>query len=189
MSHAALKALPNSLSFSRMGLAVWCYALIASQNWEPATWVFLAGLTTDYLDGALARRFGVATKFGENVLEPLADGALVWLALYGLIRKEPTLAYILVISLAIYGLFILFIRTSKAHMFRKAFEPTIYGLATLGVVLTIAIKAGWPWLLLTLIFFIFAASLKRQRVRHHLSAWGRIRQSQPVDQNDKQAVD
>ncbi len=172
---AARQALPSALTASRMLLAIWCFTLITSQDWGLATLVFLTGLLTDYLDGALARRLNVATKFGENVLEPLADGALVWLALYGLIRTEAVLAYGLIVGLAAYGLFILLVRSQTAHRFRKAFEPTADGVAVFGVALTLAINAGWPWMIMAIIFFCLASIFKRDRIRHHLSAWNRLR--------------
>jgi CDP-diacylglycerol--glycerol-3-phosphate 3-phosphatidyltransferase len=78
--------LPNAVTLVR-GL---CGPLIAAVIlWGPESllpfWLFLAAISTDLVDGALARRLGVSSDFGV-MLDATADKVLtgmVWLALWG----------------------------------------------------------------------------------------------------------
>lgn len=63
-----LKLLPNALTVLRVVLAV-AFPLVPV-DWRVA--VLGAALFTEYLDGALARRFGWTSRFGR-VLDPIAD--------------------------------------------------------------------------------------------------------------------
>lgn len=67
----ALRLLPNALTVLRVALA-------AAFPFVPASWrlaLLGAALATEYLDGALARRFGWTSRFGR-VLDPIADRCL-----------------------------------------------------------------------------------------------------------------
>ncbi len=71
-----LRYLPNSLTFSRLVLAVPLGFLILQENYPWALGVgFLAGLT-DALDGFVARRLGAFSRFGA-ALDPIADKVLI----------------------------------------------------------------------------------------------------------------
>ena len=71
-----LQYLPNSLTFSRLLLAVPLGYLILRENYPLALGVgFLAGLT-DALDGYVARRLGAFSRFGA-ALDPIADKVLI----------------------------------------------------------------------------------------------------------------
>ena len=69
-----MKHLPNILSASRIAL---CLPLLLADAMTVSSWVLyvIAG-TTDMLDGFLARRWGVESKFGAR-LDSLADFVLV----------------------------------------------------------------------------------------------------------------
>lgn len=63
-----LRLLPNALTLLRVALA-------AAFPFVPASWrlaMLGVALSTEYLDGALARRFGWTSRFGR-VLDPIAD--------------------------------------------------------------------------------------------------------------------
>jgi CDP-diacylglycerol---glycerol-3-phosphate 3-phosphatidyltransferase len=81
--------LANLLTMSRMGLVpVFVFALFTRGGSDPA-WrvtaavVFGVASLTDRLDGDLARRHGLITKFG-TIADPIADKALIGAALVGL---------------------------------------------------------------------------------------------------------
>ncbi len=68
--------IPNLLTIARLlsvPLIVW---LIGDGRWAPAFWVFVVSGVSDALDGYLARRFGLESRFGA-LLDPVADKALL----------------------------------------------------------------------------------------------------------------
>lgn len=78
--------LPNSITIARIGLApLFVYLLLISpepnswQHWL-ATFVFIFAISTDGIDGAVARRTGKVTNLGK-ILDPIADKALLGSAL------------------------------------------------------------------------------------------------------------
>ena len=76
-------------------------ALSGHWRWSCTTALalFLIASATDYLDGALARRYGLVTDFGR-LMDPLADKILVAAAFIGLIPLGvmPAWAAIIIIS-------------------------------------------------------------------------------------------
>jgi CDP-diacylglycerol---glycerol-3-phosphate 3-phosphatidyltransferase len=76
---------PNMITFSRLGLAVFMFWLIdRGTNWLAATIIFAIAAATDAVDGYIARRYGLITIIGR-ILDPFADkviigGAFVFLA-------------------------------------------------------------------------------------------------------------
>ena len=81
-----LQHLPNTLTLSRMLLAGPLGFLILRQHYDWALAVgFLAGIT-DALDGFLARRLGVISRFGA-ALDPIADKALIFTAFLSLAQS------------------------------------------------------------------------------------------------------
>jgi cardiolipin synthase len=66
-----LRWLPNALTIARLALAI-AFAW-SPPGWRPA--VLLAALSTEVLDGALARTFGWESQFGR-MLDPVADRVL-----------------------------------------------------------------------------------------------------------------
>jgi phosphatidylserine synthase len=63
--HALRFAAPQALTASRIVLGMYAVFLAARQQPGAAAILLLAGLATDALDGACARRLGVATDFGK----------------------------------------------------------------------------------------------------------------------------
>lgn len=76
------KSLPNALTAARLVVAPAVVAAVivdagadgALRWWAMA--LFMAGAATDFLDGFLARRWGVVTAFGK-LADPIADKVLV----------------------------------------------------------------------------------------------------------------
>ena len=79
----------NILTVTRLVLVpVFLLALFAgdghSTKWQMVAFlVFAVGSITDYIDGRLARKYGLVTDFGK-VVDPIADKALTGAALFGL---------------------------------------------------------------------------------------------------------
>jgi CDP-diacylglycerol--glycerol-3-phosphate 3-phosphatidyltransferase len=73
---SAVFNLPNQLTFSRAGLAVVLFALIAYEQWVWCLVVFAVAAFTDWLDGYLARAHNLGTALGR-VLDPLVDKVLM----------------------------------------------------------------------------------------------------------------
>lgn len=82
----------------RIVLAPAVMALVLSRSFTAATVVFLIAAGTDWLDGRLARRWGVTTRLG-SFLDTTADKLLVTTALIALVavqRASPWVALIIV---------------------------------------------------------------------------------------------
>lgn len=68
--------LPNQITLLRLGLAVVSMILIDTQAWLAACVAFVVAAGTDFVDGHIARRYGLVTVLGR-ILDPLVDKLLV----------------------------------------------------------------------------------------------------------------
>ena len=86
---APLVNLPNALTVLRvvcvpvLGWLLWVDGGAQGAARVAATVVFVLASITDFIDGAVARRYGLVTTFGK-VADPIADKALTGVALIGL---------------------------------------------------------------------------------------------------------
>jgi CDP-diacylglycerol---glycerol-3-phosphate 3-phosphatidyltransferase len=99
--------LPNALTLSRIALVPVLAISLAQENMNLALGVFLLGMTTDVLDGHIARTRGPITDFGK-LMDPIADKlfvgtAFVALAALGLL-EVAIVAIILAREVAVSGL-------------------------------------------------------------------------------------
>ena len=89
VARVPLVNIANILTVTRLVLVpVFLLALFAgdghSIGWRMAAFlVFAVGSITDFIDGHLARKYGLVTDFGK-VVDPIADKALTGAALFGL---------------------------------------------------------------------------------------------------------
>ena len=89
VAQVPLVNIANILTVTRLVLVpVFLYALFAgggvSDGWRMVAFlVFAVGSITDFIDGHLARKYGLVTDFGK-VVDPIADKALTGAALVGL---------------------------------------------------------------------------------------------------------
>jgi CDP-diacylglycerol--glycerol-3-phosphate 3-phosphatidyltransferase len=75
---------PNALTVARLlcvPVLIWCLSKPDLRWW--AVVVFVVASATDFVDGAVARRYSQVTNFGK-VADPIADKALTGVALIGL---------------------------------------------------------------------------------------------------------
>jgi cardiolipin synthase (CMP-forming) len=73
----SLKHLPNALTGLRLAAAPATAALLLFDHYWPALVVFAFAGLSDLLDGFLAKRYGVTSRFGRY-LDPAADKALMF---------------------------------------------------------------------------------------------------------------
>jgi CDP-diacylglycerol---glycerol-3-phosphate 3-phosphatidyltransferase len=86
--------LPTLLTLVRIGLipvmVLVFYAPFRGAN-IAASGVFIAAALTDWLDGWIARKFGLHSAFGE-FLDPVADKLMVAVTLFLIVQDNPTVS-------------------------------------------------------------------------------------------------
>lgn len=97
--HSALN-LPNIITVARLLLALVLFALIDTQHWYLALAVFVIAASTDFVDGYIARRYGLITVVGR-ILDPFVDkviigGAFIFLAANRGSHVHPWVAVIVI---------------------------------------------------------------------------------------------
>ena len=118
--------LANLLTLARLGLAPFVIRAILHGWHTEALALFALAAVTDVLDGAAARRLGLATRTGEY-LDPVADKVLlsgVFLALAGA-RIVPWWFVAMVLGRDLYILLGAWLLMSLAH--RRKFPPSVWG--------------------------------------------------------------
>lgn len=75
-----MKKIPNILTISRVFLIPIFALYYMMEKRVPSFWIFVVAAITDYLDGYLARKFNVSSRFGA-FLDPVADKLMVSTAL------------------------------------------------------------------------------------------------------------
>jgi len=78
---------PNVLSMLRLvGVPVFLWAILAEHDVIALVTLMLSGIS-DYLDGKIARHFGLVSRVGQ-LLDPLADRLYIATTLFGLAWRE-----------------------------------------------------------------------------------------------------
>jgi cardiolipin synthase (CMP-forming) len=79
--------IPNVLSSLRLlGVPVFLWAILAGHDVVALVTLMASGVT-DYLDGKIARRYGLVSRVGE-LLDPLADRLYIATTLFGLAWRD-----------------------------------------------------------------------------------------------------
>lgn len=92
----------NRLTVSRLVLTIG-FVIILNSAWEyartTALILFIVAGVTDYLDGEIARRYGVITNFGK-LMDPLVDKIMIAAAFISLVplKAVPAWAAIIVVA-------------------------------------------------------------------------------------------
>lgn len=98
------QALPNVLTLLRLASVPILAILMAIDGGtntgyrDLAALIFVLASATDFIDGALARRWDAVSRFGR-ILDPIADKALVGVALIGLALLHELAWWIVVVIL------------------------------------------------------------------------------------------
>ena len=95
--------LPNILTASRVPLAVGVYVLMLRGSFVAALGLLILAQVTDWVDGALARRWRAQSQFG-TVVEHVADSLLVVLASLALAQVGALPVWVLVVGCVYCGL-------------------------------------------------------------------------------------
>lgn len=90
----------NQLTITRLALSIVVFALLSFERFVPAMWVFLVAVSTDWLDGYFARKYGLVTVLGR-ILDPFVDkiiicGAFVYLAAFPGSGVRPWMAVVVI---------------------------------------------------------------------------------------------
>ena len=145
-----LAQLPNALTVVRLALIPVFVALIADADdgysW-PAAIVFGAAAATDQLDGFLARRWHVESRFGK-LADPLADRLMIDAAVIVLWLHDrlpwPALAVVLARDLMLVGGYKLVVPRGyefEVNLLGKAATWLLYA----SLALTMVTRAGTEW--------------------------------------------
>src|SRR5205814_9505707 len=92
----------NRITLSRLGLTV-VFVVALNSSWQyartTALTIFLIAGLTDFIDGEIARRYGVITNFGK-LMDPLVDKIMVAAAFISLVplKAVPTWATTTVVA-------------------------------------------------------------------------------------------
>jgi len=85
----------NRLTLSRLALTVF-FVVLLSSSWQyartAALLIFLIAGLTDFIDGEVARRYGVITNFGK-LMDPLVDKIMVAAAFISLVPLKAVPAW------------------------------------------------------------------------------------------------
>lgn len=105
--HRQIWTVPNLLSIGRLiGVPVFLWLMFADHRlW--ALWVLVVSGVTDYLDGKIARRYGLVTRLGQ-LLDPAADRLYILSTIIALAWKDIIpwwlVAVLLLRELMLFGL-------------------------------------------------------------------------------------
>src|SRR5207245_10540165 len=149
----------NRLTLSRLALTVLFVALLSS-SWHyartAALVIFLIAGLTDFIDGEIARRYGVITNFGK-LMDPLVDKIMVAAAFISLVplKAVPAWAATTVVARD-------FLITGLRHM------PSAMGKVLPAEMLG---KQKTSWQVVTVIFFLALLSLHELRYVNERSTW------------------
>jgi CDP-diacylglycerol--glycerol-3-phosphate 3-phosphatidyltransferase len=139
---------PNRLTLGRLALTI-LFVFSLSSAWHygrtVALVLFIVAGVTDYLDGEIARRYGIVTKFGK-LMDPLVDKVMMAAGFICLVPLGAVPAWLATIVVArdflITGLRLL-----------ASSEGTVLPAEKLG-------KHKTSWQIITVIFFLFLLSVR-----------------------------
>src|SRR3954468_2379208 len=149
----------NRLTLSRLALTV-LFVLLLNSSWHyartAALVIFLIAGLTDFIDGEIARRYGVITNFGK-LMDPLVDKIMVAAAFISLVplKAVPAWAATTVVARD-------FLITGLRMM--AGSKGKILPAEMLG-------KQKTSWQVVTVIFFLALLSLSELRYASERSTW------------------
>lgn len=179
----AALALPSVITFSRIALFPWISHAILNGRFATAMWVFFIVAITDSIDGWVARRWHLTTRFG-TILDPVADKLLL-VAVYaslGWVGAVPSWLVVIIFGRDVLILLLAGITMATGRV--RTFEPSRWGKLSTFVQICTALTAMvhhahlLDWLLgdvswiAVVTFAVCAASTTGSGV-HYLFLWWR----------------
>jgi CDP-diacylglycerol--glycerol-3-phosphate 3-phosphatidyltransferase len=149
----------NRLTLSRLALTV-LFVVSLSSSWQYARTaafvIFLIAGLTDFVDGEIARRYGVVTNFGK-LMDPLVDKIMVAAAFISLVplKAVPAWAATTVVARD-------FLITGLRLM--ASAKGRILPAESLG-------KQKTSWQIVTIIFFLALLAIAELRYANETSTW------------------
>ena len=149
----------NRLTLSRLALTV-LFVVLLSSSWQyartTALVIFLIAGLTDFIDGEIARRYGVITNFGK-LMDPLVDKIMVAAAFISLVplKAVPAWAATTVVARD-------FLITGLRLM--ASAKGRILPAESLG-------KQKTSWQIVTIIFFLALLSIAELKYASETSTW------------------
>jgi CDP-diacylglycerol---glycerol-3-phosphate 3-phosphatidyltransferase len=149
----------NRITLSRLGLTV-VFVVALNSSWQyartTALVIFLIAGLTDFVDGEIARRYGVVTNFGK-LMDPLVDKIMMAAAFISLVplKAVPAWAATTVVARD-------FLITGLRLM--ASAKGQILPAERLG-------KQKTSWQIITIIFFLTLLSLAELRHANEKSTW------------------
>jgi CDP-diacylglycerol--glycerol-3-phosphate 3-phosphatidyltransferase len=149
----------NRITLSRLGLTV-VFVVALNSSWQyartTALVIFLIAGLTDFVDGEIARRYGVVTNFGK-LMDPLVDKIMMAAAFISLVplKAVPAWAATTVVARD-------FLITGLRLM--ASAKGQILPAERLG-------KQKTSWQIITIVFFLTLLSLAELRHANEKSTW------------------
>ena len=149
----------NRLTLSRLALTV-LFVLALNSSWQyartTALVIFLVAGLTDFIDGEIARRYGIITNFGK-LMDPLVDKIMMAAAFISLVplKAVPAWAATAVVARDFLITGLLMMATAKGQ---------ILPAERLG-------KHKTSWQIITVIFFLALLSIAELRYASATSTW------------------
>lgn len=122
----AALALPSAITFVRIALFPWIAWAIVQGRFDTAVRVFMAVALTDALDGFVARRWHLATRFG-TILDPIADKLLLVTVFASLGWAGTVPGWLVVIVFGRDTLILLLAGVTMATGRVRTFHPSVWG--------------------------------------------------------------
>lgn len=167
------RQLPNAITVARIPLAVVFFVLLLlggtygltdlAVRWIAAV-LFIVAISTDWVDGYLARRYDIVSDFGK-LWDPIADKLLTGAGFIGLaILAELNWWVLVVILVREWGITIHRLIVAKEHVVAAAWmgklKTAVQGVALGWALLPLHVVIGlWPWVLVTAVLMIIVLIL------------------------------
>lgn len=167
------RQLPNAITVARIPLAVVFFVILllggsygltdVVLRWIAAA-LFILAISTDWVDGYLARRFDIVSDFGK-LWDPIADKLLTGAGFIGLaVLGELNWWVVVVILVREWGITVHRIVVAKEHVVAAAWmgkvKTVVQGVALAWALLPLYIVIGvMPWVVTTAVLMILALVL------------------------------
>lgn len=167
------RQLPNAITVARIPLAVVFFVLLLLAGIHgahdlPMRWVagvlFVLAISTDWVDGYLARRYDIVSDFGK-LWDPIADKLLTGAGFLGLaILGEVPWWIVIIILIREWGITVHRLLIVNEHVVAAAWmgkiKTTVQGVALSWALLPLHVWVGMPvWTVTTLVLMLAALVL------------------------------